>query len=358
MATLHDYAGAIHLHSAYSHDGRIPARKIIEAARKREIDFIMLTDHMSLRAREDGLEGWHGKTLLIVGQEIAPRFNHYLAFGLDEAVMIPEDDIATPPQVYIDAVNAMGGIGFIAHPDHKGAKLFHVKHYPWLDWSAKGYTGMGIWDFMTDWQSSLTGRLRSLGSYVCPAFFLNGPREETLKRWDLLNEVSPIVGIGELDNHATIRRVFGVNFSVFPFRKALQFVRTHVLLNAPLMGDGKADIASLLDALRRGRAYVSQEYFRPARGFSYTVSDGSAATTMGDEFILKGEASLNVDLPAPAQIRLVKNGLLFHEAIGKSLSLQIHREGIFRVEACLSVFGKYRPWIFSNPIYVRKPATI
>ena len=159
MSNFYDYRGIIHSHSAYSFDGRAPIREILEAARINGIDFVMLTDHSNLRAREEGFEGWHGDTLLIVGQEIAPRFNHYLAFQIDTPVVIAEDEPDIAPQIYVDEVLAKGGIGFIAHPDHEGTKLFHVKHYPWLDWNVTGYTGIGIWDFMTDWQNTLRGYL-------------------------------------------------------------------------------------------------------------------------------------------------------------------------------------------------------
>ena len=77
--TLYDYTGVIHLHSSLSFDGHTPMRRIIAAAEKNGIDFIMLTDHDHLKARDEGWEGWQGKTLVIVGEEIAPRFNHYLA---------------------------------------------------------------------------------------------------------------------------------------------------------------------------------------------------------------------------------------------------------------------------------------
>ena len=92
-------------------------------------------------------------------------------------------------------------MGFIAHPDHEGTALFHVKHYPWTDWSVTGYTGLGIWDFMTDWQNSLSGYLRAILSYAFPAFFLRGPSPKTLARWDVLTRERRVVGIGELDNH-------------------------------------------------------------------------------------------------------------------------------------------------------------
>ncbi len=216
MSRFFDYTGAIHIHSAYSFDGRIPVRDILAAAAATGVDFVMLTDHETIQAKTDGLEGWHGKTLLIVGQETASRFHHYLSFGIDIPLTLPPPDADNAPQALIDEVRARGGIGFIAHPDHEGAELFHVKHYPWLDWSVTGYTGMGIWDFMTDWQSSLRGMAQALYSYCFPALVLRGPKRETLARWDCLNRERRVVGIGELDNHATVTMVGGCRFPFFP----------------------------------------------------------------------------------------------------------------------------------------------
>jgi hypothetical protein len=182
---LTDYTGVIHRHSFYSFDGHVPVAEILAAAGKSDIDVLLLTDHGTLRARDNGWEGWHGGTLLIVGEEIAPRFNHF-AFQHPESIMTAEDPPDMRPQTYIDRLQAQGGIGFIAHPDHEGSALFHVKHYPWIDWSVTGYTGIGIWDFMTDWQKSLAGYLRAALSYVYPAFLLSGPSPKTLERWDRL----------------------------------------------------------------------------------------------------------------------------------------------------------------------------
>ena len=354
MPNFYDYTGIIHSHSAYSFDGRTPIGEILEAARINGIDFVMLTDHSNLRAREDGFEGWNGNTLLIVGQEIAPRFNHYLAFQIDAPVIIPEDEPDINPQIYVDQVRAKGGMGFIAHPDHEGTKLFHVKHYPWLDWRVTGYTGIGIWDFMTDWQSTLRGYTRSMLSFLFPAFFLTGPRKVTLERWDRLNSNAKVVGIGELDNHDTLQRVLGLNLSVFSFAKAFKFMRTHVITERPLVRDHAKDIASLLSALKQGRAYVAGEYFRKSKGFSFILTDNNRSAYMGDDFILDNEACLAATLPATAKIRIIKDGSLFKEEIAHDLTCSISQPGIYRVEAYFKVLGKYLPWIFSNPIYVTK----
>ncbi len=350
---LYDYTGAIHFHSSYSFDGRASIEEIIKAAGENGIDFLMLTDHSTLGARKGGLEGWNGGILLVVGQEISPRFNHYLAFGIDEEFIVDENDKGYRPQDCIDRVNALGGIGFIAHPDHEGAQKFHVKHFPWQDWSVSGYTGMGVWDFMTDWQSALKSLPDALVAYLFPAYVLKGPREITLKRWDHLNKEGKVVGIGELDNHDTPRKILGMTVGIFPFKRAFRFIRTHLLLDNPLKGEAEEDMNVLLGALKNGRAYVAMEYFRDAKGFSFSLSDLNREVTMGDEFSLKGEALLCVKIPEKGKICIIQDGGVCAEAIDKDITCKISQKGVYRVEAYLRVRGKYRPWIFSNPVYVR-----
>lgn len=349
----YDYSGIIHFHSDYSFDGRTPLPEIITAARDNGLDFLMLTDHSTLQARTDGYEGWHDRVLLIVGQEVAPRFNHLLVFENQTPIAVEPDDEVIAPQSYIDQVLAEGGISFLAHPDHEGSEQFHVKHYPWRDWNVDGYTGIGIWDFMTDWQNSLQGYLRAFLSYLSPGFFLQGPQPATLTRWDDLNRHRRVVGIGECDNHATPKRFGGVTLSVFPFHKAFRFLRTHVLTRSPFIGDGARDKAVLIDALKNGRVYVAQESFRLAKGFRLSVADGNHEATMGDIFSLDQISQLSVRVPSNGHIRVVKDGALYHEEIGQSASCSISQPGVYRVEVFAKSYGKYRPWIFSNPVYIK-----
>jgi hypothetical protein len=53
-------------------------------------------------------------------------------------------------------------------------------------------------------------------------------------------------------------------------------------------------------------------------------------------------------------IRIIKDGTLFKTGYGDELSLEITDRGVYRVEAFreIALFG-WRPWIFSNPIYLR-----
>lgn len=358
---LNDYAGVIHLHSDYSHDGRASILEIVDAARANGIDFVMLTDHSWLQAKYDGYERSYDGVRLFIGIEVTPRYNHYLAFGIDEPLItcdlswvFPyEDEQDISPQFYIDWVRSKGGIGFIAHPDHEGAPRFHVKQFNWNDWTVSGYTGIGIWDFMTDWQSRLKGYASALLSYYFPAYMLRGPKQETLERWDELNRTRKVVGIGELDNHETVKEMFGIEFYIFPFSKAFRFIRTHIVTEAKFLDEDELDREIILSALRRGRAYVALEYFEKAQGFSFVVMDESEVATMGDEFLIDDMAIIQIELPRTGKIRLIKDGKLFRESVGIEMVCGIDEPGIYRVEVYHWKAFKYRPWIFSNPIYVR-----
>lgn len=353
--SLHDYAGVIHLHSSFSFDGHAPMKQILAAAEKNAVDFLILTDHDHLKARQEGWEGWQKKTLVLVGEEIAPRFNHFLAFNIQEPVLCAGDPEGKNPQKYIDEVNRQGGFGFIAHPDHEGTKLFHVKHYSWNNWNVRGVAGIGVWDFMTDWQKSLRGYGSALLSFLFPAFFLKGPRRITLERWDALNQIRKIVGIGELDNHATVKKLLGVRFVAFSFHRAFAFIRTHVLTKTGFTGNNQQDIAMVYESLLHGRCYFALEYFRGAKGFQFTVEQERKVFHMGDSLPLSGNAQLSVSCPAKARIRVIRNGREEYQAIGNRLSIKIDKTGVYRVEAHLKTAGKTRPWIFSNPIFINSP---
>jgi hypothetical protein len=348
-AALYDYLGAIHLHSAHSHDGRRSVAEIAQAAARRGLDFILLTDHFSLAARERGEDGWHGGVLVVVGEEISPRHNHLLAFGTGKPVAPRGGD---PPQRLIDRVLEAGGVCFLAHPDHKGTPLFGVPSYRWLDWSVTGFSGLGIWDAMTDWQRRLTGYPRALVAYLAPALALRGPEPETLARWDGRRRVA---GIGELDNHDFHKRLYGLDFSVFPFDVAFRLVLTHVLLEEPFSGEATRDEAALLRALAGGRAYVCLEALGGGRGFEFFARLGSGSVQMGEEAALAGEAELVVRLPRPGLIRLLRDGRLEAQVYGRELHHPTGEPGVWRAECRQRRAGRWRPWIYANPVYLRQP---
>lgn len=353
---LTDYTGCIHFHSNYSYDAAQPVAAIIEAGLRAGLDYAILTDHFKLDAQKDGWERYHEtaarKLLLIVGEEISPRYNHYLALNLKEPIVV--EKMRSDAQAMIDAVTRQGGFGFIAHPDHPGAPLAGTRAYPWIDWQARGYSGMSIWDLMGDWSSGLSSPWRILKAALWPAGVLKGPRPETLRRWDEFTRRGPCAAIGEVDNHGNRKQFWGFSRRIFSFDFAFRTIRTHVLLEQPLSGDATADRAALLEACRTGQSYVSLDLWNDPRGFSFEVLDAQRRVSMGQTFIRSGPTLVEVKLPSRGRIRLIRNGQIIWEERRRShLERDVDLPGVYRIEVDQPVRGRWRPWIFSNPIWVQ-----
>lgn len=363
---MFDLAGCIHFHSSYSYDASVPLASILDDALAAGLDYAIVTDHFRLDALRDGWEGYFPKpenesllkgptrgqhVLCLVGEEISPRYNHYLAFDVKEPVVVSKNH--ADPQDFIDQVDRQGGFGFIAHPDHGGAPLVGTRAFPWTAWDVKGYAGIGLWDLMGDWSSSMRSPWAVLGACLWPARVLRGPKRETLERWDALTQESHCVAIGESDNHGTIRRFFGFRRHAFPFEFAFRTIRTHVLLEQPLTGQVSLDRSRVYQAIREGSSYVSLDLWNDPTGFSFEIFDDRNRATMGKRFTRQGPALIDVKLSSPGHLRLLRNGKVIAEERRRAyVERDLELPGVYRVEVDQWVKGKWRPWIFSNPIWV------
>jgi hypothetical protein len=63
---------------------------------------------------------------------------------------------------------------------------------------------------------------------------------------------------------------------------------------------------------------------------------------------------LVVKVPRHGLIKIIKDGFIFKKGYGSGLTIRIDEGGVYRVEVLrkTAIFG-WRPWIFSNPIYLR-----
>jgi hypothetical protein len=349
---MHDYVGAFHIHTDYSFDGTTGIKEVIAAARRAGLNFIVVTDHFRMDARKDGWEGWHDGVFVMVGEEISPRYSHYLALGIETPVIAWQKK--SRPQEYIDAVNAQGGVGLIAHPDHTGAPKFGVKDYPWKDWSAKGYVGLSVWDLMTDWQEKLTSVPAAVKAYISPAAALTGPKAVTLSRWDELNRTGRVAGYGEIDNHNTSKRMFGLEFRIFPFDLAFKTIRTHILLDEPLSGIKEGAANQIKNAVKASRMYIAQEYWNSSKGFEFRIYNADGTAGPGQDLELKGAPAVaEVKLPREGLIRLIYDGRPAAETSGSRMQFDVSLPGTYRAEAYQKVRGSLRPWIFTNHLRVK-----
>lgn len=344
---MYDYKGAIHLHSTHS-DGTGDVAEIMRCANEVGLDFVILTDHDTTAPQDAGEEKWHDSALLICGTEITPEKNHYLAIGegkLEQAKTLKQKS----PQEVIDAVAQQGFLGFIAHPHHGGTARFAVPARPWEAWDATGFTGMGLWDLQTDWQSKLDRENVNPDLFEHFTRYLTGPKPETLARWDAANLTRRVVGIGEIDNHKEKREVDGRTFEIFPYDVAFKTVTNHLQLPEPLKKDAAGAKKQILAALAAGRIYVSFDWWNDPAEFVFEIQEEELTAEMGGELALVERADLVVTLSAAARLVVKRNGKPIHEADeADEALLEINEPGVYRVEA----FQNNLPWIFSNPIRV------
>ena len=126
-------------------------------------------------------------------------------------------------------------------------------------------------------------------------------------------------------------------------------------LNRPFLPKDYEEAKGIIyEAMRAGRLFVAHDNLSDARGFrfEYVAEDGSNLL-MGEE----GDSypgELFIELPQSGEIRLLRNGELVRSWRGREAAYRVDAKGVYRVEIYKHVFlFGWRPWIYSNPIYLR-----
>jgi hypothetical protein len=323
-------------------------QEILRAARKCQLDYVIITDHNTLLPLEILGEGWYGNILLLFGQEISPSKNHYLALNLKKPVPLQDN-----PQSYIRAVKEQGGIGFIAHPHDKGNSFFHIPPFPWEDYSVEGFDGIEIWNYFSDLGNDMTGWFRSLAGYFFPRFFLKGPSPRTMAWWDRLNQRGHVAAIGGLDAHGLRISFGGFSLILFSYYKLFRTLRTFILTRTPFRGNLE-DRELLLTGLKRGNCFVGLNLLGDPRRFFFVAKSREGIVLMGDEVTSSANILFEIRVPGKALVRLMHNGKPYCEKYCRHMEVPAEEQGVYRVEV-YRVKGRARPfpWIFSNPIYIR-----
>jgi len=347
----YEYVGNLHIHSRHS-DGGGNTAEIASAAKRAGLDFIALNDHAHLTRLHLEEEGYHKGILVLVGSEIGTRFHHYLAYDVKTQI----DGERLSPQEVIHAVAGQGGFGFIAHPFEKGMPYIEKGiAYTWNDWSVKGFTGICIWNFTSRWKEEVRSFWSALFQLFFKRYTLKGPSTRTLSTWDRLCRERRVVAIGGSDAHGSTVKKGLISFTPLTYEFLLGTITTHVLLDDPLQGDPEQDKGLIYRSLKEGSCFLAHDGLAPSRGFRFTfIKNGDeAGVEMGQE----AEGShgiLMIALPSHGFIRVIRNGALYKRGYGSELAVRVYEKGIYRVEVLrkTAMWG-FRPWIFSNPIYLR-----
>ena len=329
--------GAIHVHTSYS-DGSGSMEEIIDAARAASLDFLIVTDHDTVRAAKDGFAGRHKDLLVLVGGEVSPSGGgHCLALG--------DVDITgfrwMPERFYLHKLRRDGADVYIAHPEGRMKPTFGIRLRQWHAWEEEHFDGLEIWSYMHDWIESVTP-LNIPFYYLNPDKAITGPDRRVLGLWDRLNVHRRVTGIGALDAHA-VRMLFGI-FVAFEYEKLFGTILTHVFVDN--WGEDPVDDAGeLRRALRQARTFVAYDALAPARGFDFRTAQGLGIGARGR---LGEGTTLEVTLPREAQVKLIHNGRHVDEKTAACAEFEASQTGVYRIEVHLGG----RPWIFSNPIFL------
>lgn len=344
MKTLNEYIGCIHIHTVYS-DGSGTYEEVIRAAQEAGLDYIMVSDHQTLRGRDEGYAGWHDNLFVSIGYEIQDLEDrhHYLVFGMDKT--LPTD---LTHQQYIKAVKEAGALGIAAHPLEQRDKNYSLPGFPAITWSTLDYPEIEvveIWNMMSHWLEATTIK-NKYWNVIHPRSFSTSPADELLKWWDNVNLKRNVVGIGSVDVHATKVKVLGIfSKAIFDYKIMFKSIRTHLLSERKITELNDSDTeAEIIKMIKLGRCFYSNFRRGDARGFRFYVQTDQTELQMGDTGMATG-GTLYVFLPQKAECKVYRNGQIYHAETTTKLAIDIP-EGIYRIEAKRNQRG----WIYSNHI--------
>lgn len=357
-----DYKGAIHVHSFLGGHSTGTFADITKAAQSNSLTFVVMTEHPSndYDTRAMTLKSLRGGVLFVQGSETSESdADRFLTFG--GAATAGYTVAAASTQEHINRAKAAGQLVFVAHPEtFRG----------WRE--ASGFDGMEIYNLHADAKNinRLTLFFDGLWSYrsyphLLWTRFYESPAAN-LQRFDELTAPEgghKVVAIAGNDAHANVglsfRDLAGHTFfelKLDPYERSFQIVRTHVLVER---GQSLGE-QNLLTALASGHAYVSFDILCDASGFRFTATNGAEQKLMGDEIALPPSGTgvrLQVATPVKSRIAIFRQGQVVSEANEvTSHEWTTQAAGVYRVICYLPQLPPpldEKPWIISNPIYVR-----
>jgi hypothetical protein len=354
---MHEIIVNLHMHTLYS-DGQLSHAEIAAAALRAGLDAVIVTDHnVYVQGPEDYYLDSDRRVLLLVGEEIhdqarQPQKDHLLVFGAGRELA----GLAWDTPRLLDHVRQSGGLAFLAHVVDPPAPAFGEDDLSWENWAVQGYTGIELWNGMSEFKSLLKSKLHALFYIYNPKRIAHGPFKAALQRWDaLLAEGQRVAAIGGSDAHAMPVQWGPLRAILFPYEFHFRAINTHLISPRPLSGDLESDRRLVLEALAGGRAFIGYDLPAPTRGFRFTAHGFEQTAIMGEEIAAPRGVTLQIRLPQPAECRLVRHGEVLQTWRGQQHCAYITSQpGAYRVEVYLDYLGKSRGWIFSNPIYVRR----
>ncbi len=327
-------------------------REIAAAAVRAGLDVVGVTDH---NVWVGGVQGYYDRVLLLVGEEVhdpcrQPQVSHALILGAGRELA----PLAVSPQELIHAAREQGALVFLAHPVEYVPRWLRdwlsEPALPWADREVTGFTGLELWNTMSEFKARLRTPFHALYYAFFPHRFLHGPFPEAIRWWEQLwlSEV-PAVAIGGADAHGHAYKLGPWRRVLFPYEWLFRAVNTHILADRPLQRRPEEDWLLIRDALQAGRAWIANDLLGPSRGFRFEACSGHWRATMGGTLRRAGAVQMEAVAPLPGEFRLIRFGSgVVARARGRVLRHLTAEPGVYRIE----VYRGGRLWILTNPIRV------
>ncbi|HJP90306.1 MAG TPA: hypothetical protein VJ875_00015 [Pyrinomonadaceae bacterium] len=326
-----EYKGMVHVHSFLGGHSTGTFSEIISAAQANQLQFVIMTEHAEKEFDTAAmtLSGMHGGVLFINGSEMS-------AANGDRTLVLPEK------------------VSIAAYPAE------------FKNWDTADLNGLEVYNVFTNARKinplvAFFDVLWSQRRYpeLIFALYVDRP-DDSLRKWDELSARSHLTATAGNDAHANIgvslkdssgKSLLGIQLD--PYTTSFHLVRLHVLVEQ----NKTFDATSLLEAVKAGHCFIGFDFLGDTSGFSFEAENGTERKIQGDEISLKQDTRLLVRTPLPSRIKVFKDGVVFSEENGVSAKdFPIHERGIYRVEAYLPQLGPLmagKPWIISNPMYIR-----
>ena len=364
-ASLVDDVGVFHVHSFLGGHSTGTLEEIARAAKAERLDFVVMTEHPSphLDTAAATLRGTHDGVLFLGGSELVASDGGRLFVVPGFAPAGAQNPLL---RELVAHANAESRLSVVGYPEEA------------RDRALSGFDGLEVYNLYTNAKriNYVTMFFDGLWSYwgrpeLLFARFYERP-DENLRRWDEYNDsgAGRAYAFAGNDAHANVGFAFQdragqkiFDFKLDPYERSFSLLRTHVI---PFRGeheDESFDEQNLLGALRTGRFFLAFDVFGDSTGFRFTAAAARGSeiwrAEMGGEIRLppESEVRLSVTLPVPARTVFFRDGQAIHEVRdSRRAYLAVEQKGVYRVEVYLDQLGSLlegKPWIISNPIFVR-----
>jgi len=255
--------GIIHFHTVYS-DGSGRIEDIIETGKILKTDFLVSSDHNTLKPKSDGLEGYYEGLLYFAAEEINTEFGHLLALGIENEIKRGKY------KNVLSDIKKQNGAAVICHPYNWWT--------PWKNFKVKGYDGIEIINLDSQWRGMNPLYIVAviLSYRINPLYalhFLSHKPIKTLKFWDSVQKHKSMkTGIAAADAHSNVKLTRKRRIKFPKYSELFSVARNHILLDGRLSGDLSEDKKKITEAVKKGRCFFSFDLFGIPKGFYYYVS--------------------------------------------------------------------------------------